>query len=73
MADRCEMCPALRAENAMLRSQITLLQATISRLIGGTTGTIALIDNELEEPTMPRHQLIPVVRERLVDVLSSAY
>ncbi|MEU4776886.1 hypothetical protein [Micromonospora sp. NPDC023633] len=59
MADDCPNCGTL--------------QAQIAQLIGGVTSTVVLIDSELDEATMNRHQLVHVIKAQLAAVLSSAY
>ena len=65
MADECHVCPALRSENRMLRLQLDHLRDKFGALLGAVQSLQAWLTAETDEPTMPRHQVIPAVINRL--------
>lgn len=71
MSQSCSQCPALRAEISRLRSHIVYLQDRLSELRGAVAATVAGIDAETDEPTMPRQQLLLMVRAQLDNALDA--
>ena len=72
MAQSCEQCPHLRAQIAELKRivaaqqrQIEFLQARLGELLGGVKATVTFIEQETDQPSMPRRQMIGAVHARL--------
>jgi hypothetical protein len=55
-----------------LRDQIALLRQRLAAITTGVRATVLLIDQQTEQPTMPRRHLIPAIENRLTYVLDLA-
>jgi hypothetical protein len=79
MAETCGTCPglhaeirALRAEVNMLQRQVRFLRDLVSYLVNGVRTTVWFIAAEIDEPSLARKRLLPIVTERLVQLLDDA-
>jgi hypothetical protein len=68
----CGRCPALQAEVgrlhghvAQLERQLDYVRRLFGNLLGAVRATVAFIDREQTEPTMPRRNVIPAIAARL--------
>ncbi|GGK09554.1 hypothetical protein GCM10010123_44290 [Pilimelia anulata] len=75
----CGVCPALRAHihvltvaNVQLNAALAHLQQLFAAVVGGVRATVVFVEKEIEQPTMPRRELIPAVVLRLTHVVDIA-
>jgi hypothetical protein len=61
----CNQCSNLRDQIAFLRQRLAVVTT-------GVRATVLLIDQQTEQPTMPRRHLIPAIQNRLIYVLDLA-
>ncbi len=72
MSRDCGECPRLRAEVLRLGRQNEFLRRVLAQLLGGVRSTIAFLQAEQEQPTMPRRDLPPAVHARLTYIAEQA-
>ncbi|WP_189114605.1 hypothetical protein [Pilimelia terevasa] len=58
--------------NAHLNRTLTHLRRLFAAVVAGVRATAVFIDREIEQPTMPRRELIRAVVQRLGHVLDVA-
>jgi predicted nucleic acid-binding Zn-ribbon protein len=75
----CSTCPQLRREINALNNVVTQLNRRIAFLrrwlawaLAGIRSTVAFIDQEQEQPSMPRRELVPAIQARLTFVADTA-
>jgi hypothetical protein len=72
VSQSCHRCATFQAENGRLRGHIAQLERQLDylrrlfgNLLGAVRATVAFVDREQTEPTIPRRQVIPAVSARL--------
>ena len=79
MAQSCGQCPALRARIAQLEGVVAQQQRTIAylrnllaHLVGAVRATVEFIEQEIQQPTMQRRQMIGALHARLTYTIDLA-